>query len=107
METSERRIELLQRMIVRKYDTMSNLASEFGVSIRTVQRDIDHLSRIYPITLMRGGHNGGVYIDYTHLPRRVFLTKSERELLIRVSETLTGRDLEIINGLLLNFTPTR
>lgn len=107
METSERRIEILYRMVVRKYDTMSNLASEFAVSVRTIQRDIDHLSRVYPIVLIRGGHGGGVYIEYDHLPRRAYLTKSEKDFLIKLSKNLTGRDLEIVTGLLQNFAPIK
>ncbi|WP_294758390.1 HTH domain-containing protein [uncultured Gemmiger sp.] len=106
LETSERRTELIRRLAVRKHDTMMNLASEFGVSVRTIQRDIDHLSLVYPIVLVRGRYSGGVYIDDSHLPRRVYLTKEEQQLLSRLSYTLTGRDSEILHGLLLNFAPT-
>lgn len=103
MRISERQTELIRRLYVRKHDTMANLALEFDVSVRTIQRDIDYLSRLYPILLLRGGHGGGVYIEQDCLPRRVFLTKEEQAFLIRISQTLTGRDLEIVKGILLNF----
>ena len=103
MRISERQTELIRRLYVRKHDTMANLALEFDVSVRTIQRDIDYLSRLYPILLLSGGHGGGVYIEQDCLPRRVFLTKEEQAFLIRISQTLTGRDLEIVKGMLLNF----
>ena len=103
MRTSERRMELIRRLYVRKHDTMANLAFEFDVSVRTIQRDLDYLSGLYPIYLLRGGHGGGVYIEQNHFPRRAFFTKEEQAFLVKISQTLSGRDLEIVEGMLLNF----
>jgi len=43
-----------------------NLAFEFGVSERTIRRDIDALSLVAPIYTQAGRYGGGVYIlsDY-------------------------------------------
>lgn len=46
MGTAERRYEMMKILCRRRYETIRNLASEFGVSMRTVQRDIEAL--IYP-----------------------------------------------------------
>jgi len=66
MSLFERRTALLQRLYERKHDTLMNLAFEFGVSERTIRRDIDALSLVAPIYTQAGRYGGGVYIlsDY-------------------------------------------
>ena len=49
MGTAERRYEIMKILCRRRYETIRNLASEFGVPMRTVQRDIETLSRTEPI----------------------------------------------------------
>lgn len=49
MGTAERRYEIMKILCRRRYETIRNLASEFGVSMRTVQRDIETLSVSEPI----------------------------------------------------------
>ena len=41
---------------------MSNLANELGVSVRTIQRDVDRTSTYAPIYAKSGRYGGGVYI---------------------------------------------
>ena len=43
MGTAERRSRILRALCRRRHDTMTNLATEFGVSVRTIMRDIDAL----------------------------------------------------------------
>ena len=54
MGTAERRYEIMKILCRRRYETIRNLASEFGVSMRTVQRDIEALSRTEPIYTQLG-----------------------------------------------------
>lgn len=61
-ETTERRIRLLNALSRRRYDTVANLAVEFGVSERTIRRDIESLSVIEPIYTKTGRYAGGVYM---------------------------------------------
>jgi predicted DNA-binding transcriptional regulator YafY len=49
MGTAERRYKIMKTMCRRRYETIRNLASEFGVSMRTIQRDIEVLSETEPI----------------------------------------------------------
>ena len=58
MGTTERRNEILKVLCRRGYETAGNLAFEFGVSERTVRRDIEVLSRNNPIYTKSGGHAG-------------------------------------------------
>ena len=62
MGTAERRYEIMKILCRRRYETIRNLASEFGVSMRTVQRDIESLSRTEPIYTQFGKYGGGVYV---------------------------------------------
>lgn len=43
MGTAERRRKMMKILCRRRYETIGNLASEFGVSMRTIQRDIMNL----------------------------------------------------------------
>ena len=44
MNASERRQRLLEVLCQRRQDTVENLASEFGVSARTIRRDSGELT---------------------------------------------------------------
>lgn len=44
MGTAERRRAIMKILCRRQHETMSNLASEFSVPMRTIQRDIETLS---------------------------------------------------------------
>lgn len=62
MKTAERCVELLRILCNRRYETMENLAKELGVSVRTIQRDIDRISTYAPIFVKSGRYGGGIYI---------------------------------------------
>lgn len=49
MTSNERRNALLEILSMRRFETLENLAFEFGVSKRTIRYDIEILSLTYPI----------------------------------------------------------
>ena len=49
--TSERRIETIKYLCRKRRGTMAEISKEFGVSVRTVQRDIDYLSGVMMIPI--------------------------------------------------------
>ena len=81
MGTSERRIEIMKKLSNRRHDTIYNLAQEFGVSERTIRRDICVLSLTEPIYTQSGRYSGGVYMMDDHILDYVKLSNSEIELL--------------------------
>ena len=81
MGTSERRYELMRLLCRRRYETMRNLALEFGVSIRTIQRDIESLSGTEPIYTKFGKHGGGVYVVDGYSMDRMYMKDSELDVL--------------------------
>ena len=84
MGTAERRNEILKKLCRRRYETMSNLASELGVSTRTIQRDIEALSITEPIYTQTGKYAGGVYIVNDYYPDRMYMNDIEIKVLEKI-----------------------
>ena len=63
MNTMNRRIEIINILIIRRHTTANELAQELGVSIRTIQYDIQALSPQYPI-YTKPGENGRLQSAY-------------------------------------------
>ncbi len=85
MNALERRREIFKALCRRRYDTFENLATEFGVSKRTIQRDIDMLSGTEPIYTCRGRYQGGVFIAENFYPDRMYMNDSELRVLKKLS----------------------
>ena len=100
--TVGRRQALLDVLMCRRRDTISNIASEFEVSERTIRRDIDILSGHYPIYTERG-HGGGVRVRDGFFTDRRHLTIAEENLLRRLAAMLPTDEQSIINVILATF----
>ena len=85
MGTAERRSEIMRALCRRRFDTISNLANEFGVSERTIARDIEILSSTEPIYTQCGRYRGGVYIAEDYTMNRMYMTEKELELLHKIA----------------------
>lgn len=81
MGTAERRSEIIRILCRRKYETIANLADEFGVSRRTISRDIEVLSLKEPIYTQCGRHGGGVYISDKYIMERMYMSEQELSVL--------------------------
>ena len=99
---TERRLSILEVLCERRHDTVSSLAAEFGVCGRTIRNDIIVLSCSYPIYAQQGG-GGGVYIAENFCLGKKYLSKSQAELLTRLSANLVGEDKIIIESILATF----
>ena len=103
MNASERRQRLLEVLCQRRQDTVENLASEFGVSERTIRRDIGELTLQYPIETKCGRHGGGVRVADWYRMDSKRLTAKQADLLRRLAVSLAGDDLETMNRILAQF----
>ena len=90
MGTSERRKEIIKILCRRQHETMGNLASELGVSIRTIQRDVETLSISEPIYTQAGKHGGGVYIVEGYSYDRMYMSDIELNVLKKLYITSTN-----------------
>lgn len=101
-ETVQRRLLILEKLCERRFDIISNLASELNVSRRTIRYDIQILSCSYPIYTSKG-KNGGVSIMTGYRLGMKYLTDEQCELLEKLSETLNGEDLALLKEILKTF----
>ena len=81
MGTAERRAEIMRILCRRRHETISNLAEEFGVSTRTILRDVEALSIKEPIYTQCGRYGGGVYVTDNYYMSRMYMTEKELSLL--------------------------
>lgn len=103
MGPNERRMEIMEVRCYRRQDTMKNLANEFGVSIRTIRNDIDYLSLSYPLETIRGRYGGGVRVMDGFYMNRKYLKPEQQKLLERLSVSLTGSDLNVMESIFKDF----
>lgn len=111
MGAAERRYEIMKLLCRRRHETIRNLASEFGVSMRTIQRDIETLSRTEPIYTQFGKYGGGVYIVEGYSLDRMYMNEQElnvlRKLYIAADEQcslLTDDEKKLLWSLLSQYS---
>lgn len=86
MTTTERRLKLIEVLALRRYDTMGNLAFEFGVSTRTIQRDLLEINDTIPIECKPGRYDGGIYVMEGFSAQRSYMNDQEIQLLKKLRE---------------------
>ena len=83
MTTEERRNEIKKILSKQQRETLDSIAIRLGVSTRTIQRDIDAISRVVPVYASTGRH-GGVFVCDTYQVSRMYMTSSELQVLNKV-----------------------
>lgn len=112
MGTAERRRSLFRTLCRRRHDTIANLAQEYGVSERTIRRDIEAISLSEPIYTMAGRYTGGVYVVDGYRMERSYFNDSQSAVLQKVLEQaksgeacqLSEGDIYVLTILLAEYT---
>lgn len=94
---------------------MCNLAAEFGVSIKTIQRDIDEIGFLIPIRVKRGRYYGGVYIKEDYSFDRAYMSDEELKLMRKLLDFIvpdsnfgfTEKEIEILRKIIRDYTCPR
>lgn len=81
MEPPARRKNILRLLCRRGNMKMKDLAGEFGVTRRTIERDIGIISLTEPIYTKTGRYGGGVYIQEDYMPTDMYITYNEAKIL--------------------------
>lgn len=102
MTASERRNAILEVLSIRRVEQINNLAFQFGVSEKTIRRDILTLSLEYPIYTLQG-NGGGVYVDERFKLGKAYLKSEQQELLERILPGLDGKDAEVMRSIIKTF----
>ncbi len=86
MGTAERKFEILKYLCQWRYAKMTDLAEMFGVSVRTIHRDIDEIDVSFhvPLVIKRGKYDGGVYVMDGYSFDRIYMSDEMTALLIKV-----------------------
>ena len=81
----------------RRYDTITNLAAVFGVSERTIRRDIEVLSMSEPIYTQTGRYGGGVYVTDNYSVDKMYICQQETDVLRKLLAYAEGRQRVILS----------
>ncbi len=111
MGTAERRQKMMKLPCRRRQETIRNLASELGVSMRTVQRDIEALSQFEPIFTKCGKYGGGVYVVDGYSIDRIYMPDAELGVLQKLyiategnTALLTGGEKKLLGALISQYS---
>lgn len=102
MSANKRRMQILEVLCERKFETIDNLMFEFSASRATIKRDIQELILSYPVYTVQG-HGGGVRIDDGYRLGMKYLSEKQSNLLEKLAVGLTGEELETMKGILKKF----
>lgn len=97
MGIAERRAEIMRVLCRRRHVTISDLAEEFGVSARTILRDIEALSIAEPIYTQCGRYGGGVFVIDDYMMSRMYMTEAELSVLQKVASFAENKSACILN----------
>lgn len=99
MSANERRMAIWHTLCSRRRCTTAYLAAEYGVSLRTIRYDIDHLSLSYPIEVERRRY-GCIKISDGYSPVRPLFTEKQMALLWKIHAQLDGDDARMMEGII-------
>lgn len=108
--TAERRLEILKYLCQKRHSTMPELAEKFGVSIRTIQRDIYEIEATFhvPLDVRCGKCDGGVYIIGNYSFDRMYMRDEELALLAKlksmVNDRLSEKENDLLAEIIKNYT---
>ena len=108
MGTAERRLEILKYLCRHRHATMPRLAEMFGVSVRTIQRDIFEIEAMFhvPLDVRCGKYDGGVFVVGNYSFDRAYMHDEELSLLSKVLELVKDRLSEKETSLLAQIIKT-
>ena len=102
MTATERYTEVLMKILRCGHVKISDLQEEFQVSRSTIKRDIQEISRHFPIRSIEGRY-GGIFLDKDYQLGMKYLTEPQATLLEKLSASLTGEDLILMCEILKTF----
>lgn len=108
MGTAERRLEILKYLCKFRKATMPQLAEMFGVSVRTIQRDILEIEATFrvPLDVRCGKYDGGVYVIGDYRFDRAYMHEDELRLLAKIQKLVKSQLSDNENSLLSQIIKT-
>ena len=95
----------IEALLRRRFDTASNLAVEFHVSVRTMQNDLHELMLSHPIESVRGRYGGGYKVADWYSPQQHTLCAEQIRVLKIAASLVSAEDRCVIRTILEQFAP--
>ena len=102
MTATERYSEILMKILRCGHVKISDLQEEFQVSRSTIKRDLQEISRHFPIRSVDGRY-GVIILDKDYRVGMKYFTEPQAALLEKLSATLTGEDSILMCEILKTF----
>lgn len=106
MNTADRRMEIINILVVRRQTTARELAEEFGVTTRTIRNDIQALSLGFPIYTQQGGA-GGIFMGENYKPYINTLSSEELKTLRELCRQAEGVQKKILIQIIHKYGPDK
>ena len=81
-----------------RHATMPALAEKFGVSVRTIKRDIDELGYLIPLEIKTGRYEGGVYVMQGYKWDKAYMSAEDIALLIKIKKVGEKKERLVFEG---------
>ena len=110
MGTAERRLEILKYLCKVRKATMPQLAEMFGVSVRTIQRDLLEIETVFhaPLDVCCGKYAGGVYMIGDYSFDRIYMCDEDLLLLhkiqVLIKDQLSEQEQAMLSQLIKKYT---
>ena len=95
--TADRRCMIMKTLFTKKHITIQELALHFGVSERTIRRDIEQLSLSEPIYTQPGKY-GGIYIMEDYRKSRAYSDYAQNGVLVKILRMAETREACILDA---------
>lgn len=106
MNTATRRMEIINILVVQRRTTAKKLSEELGVTIRTIQKDIQALSPGFPIYTKQGG-DGGIFISESYKPYTNTLSPVQVQALCEMYDSAKGIHKKVLFQILHRYGPDK
>ena len=101
--TFQRREEIRLLLVKEKSTTTRYLMNYFGVTKKTILKDIMFLSSIVPLET-RQGNGGGIFLKMEYNAPRVYLSAEEESLLLRLLDTVCEAEKRMLIRIINKFS---
>ncbi len=96
-KTTERIFDMMKYLCQVRYSPMPKLADKYGVSVRTIKRDIDVLGSLIPLRTKLGRYEGGVYVMEGYRWDRIYMSEEDTALLVKIRNAGQRQEKLILN----------
>ena len=96
-KTTERIFDMMKYLCRARYTSMPKLAEMYGVSVRTIKRDIDVLGSFIPIETRSGRYEGGVYVMEGYRWDKSYMSAEDIALLAYIKQIGERQERLVLN----------